>query len=398
MANTLQQDRTNVPGFTTSDDGATRSLMLTDTAARRGADEVSIGPADLSIDGAAGWRVTRTTLRGGKQEGVGLITIDNGRLQIEVIETRGLSLLSAVDGDYRIGWQSPVTEVIHPVWIDLAARDGKGWLEGFNELLVRCGLEYAGAPGRDDEARAGRQADLTLHGRIGNIPASRVEIVAEIEPPYRVSVRGLVQEHSFAGPVLDLVAEVSTLPGEASFRIVDEVTNLSDSLQEFMLIYHTNFGPPLLGNGSQLILPARSVASINSSEPSRLDSYAVCGEPKQGYEEEVYVIEPLPDPYGYVTALLHDATESIGVSLRWRLEELPYFTFWKNLASSSEGYVVGLEPGVCYPNNRRVERQAGRLPVLGAKQSRCFGLEIGILNDAERIGELRRNAHELQSH
>lgn len=397
MGNTSRQDRAGKPEATFADDNGTRSFLLTAAARKRRSEDVTITPADLGVDAAAGWRVTRTTLRGGKQEGVGLITIDNGRLRIEVIETRGLSLLSVIDGDCRIGWQSPVTDVVHPMWIDLASRDGKGWLEGFNELLVRCGLEYAGAPGRDDEARAGRQAELTLHGRIGNTPASHVEVIAEANPPFRVGVRGLVQERSFSGPMLDLVAEVSTLPGEASFRIVDEVTNQSDSPQEFMLIYHTNFGPPLLGDRSELVLPVRSVAPINQADPCCRDTYAVCGPPRQGYEEEVYVVEPLPDAHGSVTALLHNAAKSRGVSLRWRLEELPCFTFWKNLAASSEGYVVGLEPGVCYPNNRGVERLAGRLPVLGAKQSRRFALEMGILHGAEKIGELRRDAHDLQS-
>ena len=44
---------------------------------------------------------------------------------------------------------SPVEEIVHPKYIDLESRGGLGWLEGFNEWMVRCGLEFAGHPGED---------------------------------------------------------------------------------------------------------------------------------------------------------------------------------------------------------------------------------------------------------
>jgi hypothetical protein len=47
----------------------------------------------------------------------------------------------------RLGWDSPVKEVVHPQFINLQSRGGLGWLEGFNEWMVRCGLEWAGHPG-----------------------------------------------------------------------------------------------------------------------------------------------------------------------------------------------------------------------------------------------------------
>ena len=45
--------------------------------------------------------------------------------------------------------ESPVEEIVHPKYIDLESRGGLGWLEGFNEWMVRCGLEFAGHPGED---------------------------------------------------------------------------------------------------------------------------------------------------------------------------------------------------------------------------------------------------------
>ena len=122
--------------------------------------------------------VVKSTLEGGKQEGVDIITVNNGAMKFVVIPTRGMSILQVELGDVRLGWESPVKDVVHPKFINLSSRGGLGWLEGFNEWMVRCGLEWAGHPGKDKFVNnVGEEAemDLTLHGKIGNIPASEVE-------------------------------------------------------------------------------------------------------------------------------------------------------------------------------------------------------------------------------
>ena len=104
---------------------------------------------DTGIAADVPWSVRRQRLHGGKQEGVDLVVIDNGRMTITIVPTRGMGILRATMGDLRLGWDSPVREVVHPKHVDLEARGGLGWLEGFNEWLARCGLEWAGHPGQD---------------------------------------------------------------------------------------------------------------------------------------------------------------------------------------------------------------------------------------------------------
>ncbi len=64
-------------------------------------------------------------------------------------------------------WRSPVEGPIHPQFVPLAEPNGLGWLDGFDELLVRCGLQSFGAPDFNDKG----QLKYPLHGRIGNQPA-----------------------------------------------------------------------------------------------------------------------------------------------------------------------------------------------------------------------------------
>ena len=87
------------------------------------------------------WSVNKYTLHGGRQEGVDVIVVNNGKLTFTVIPTRGMSVLKVALGDVTLGWNSPVKEVVHPQFINLQNRGGLGWLEGFNEWIVRCGLE-----------------------------------------------------------------------------------------------------------------------------------------------------------------------------------------------------------------------------------------------------------------
>ena len=90
---------------------------------------------------ASEWSVTKTVLKGGKQEGVELLTLDNGKLEITVIPTRGMGILDIRMGDVRLGWDSPVKEVVHPSHIGLESRGGLGWLEGFNEWIEPLEIE-----------------------------------------------------------------------------------------------------------------------------------------------------------------------------------------------------------------------------------------------------------------
>ena len=346
----------------------------------------------------APWTIGKTTLHGGLQEGVDLISIHNGRMEIVIVPTRGMSILEVKHGDLRLGWNSPVKEVVHPQHIRLGSRGGLGWLEGFNEWMVRCGLEFAGHPGRDrfiTNTGDPSEMDLTLHGRIGNLPASEVEILIDQDPPL-IRLRAVIHERLFFGPKLSLATELQIVPGADSFRIVDTVTNHGATPQEFELIYHVNFGRPLLGKGSQVVVPAGRVQPMNAHAATGLDQWNRYAGPVPGFIEQVYLIEPLADKDGRTAALLKSASGTQGASIHWPTSELPYFTVWKNTTAEADGYVTGLEPGTCYPFNRRVERKAGRLPVLKPGASSMFHVEYRIHPDAAAVRQAEQQIEAIR--
>ena len=353
----------------------------------------------VATTSGAKWFVRKSTLHGGKQEGVDIIEVDNGRLQFTVVPTRGMSILSLAAGDLRIGWQSPVKEVVHPQHINLQSRGGLGWLEGFNEWLVRCGLESNGLPGTDtfvnnvgDEATM----ELTLHGKIGNLPASEVEVTVDPEPPHRIRIRGRVDERMFYGPKLELWTEISTEPGSDSVRVTDVVTNRGAETQEFQLLYHTNYGTPLLGEGSIFLAPVSRVIPFNHNAARSVANYQHYSGPTPGFVEQVYCLHPLSNDKDRTVVALANKAGDRAVSLRFSVKELPYVTLWKNTNSEIDGYVTGLEPGTNFPNNRRIERKRGRVPKLAPGASHQATIDFGVHLGTDAVQDVAKEIAAIQ--
>jgi hypothetical protein len=344
--------------------------------------------------------VRKDVLRGGKQEGVEGIIVNNGNLRFTVIPTRGMSIAEVRLDDIRLGWHSPVKEIVHPKFVNLQERGGLGWLEGFNEWMVRCGLEFAGHPGKDEFINnVGDKAemDLTLHGKIGNIPASEVEVIVEREPPHRIRVRGRVDERMFYGPKLELWTEISTEPGSSSFRIADTIKSHSAFDQEFQIIYHANYGPPLLEEGAKFVGAVKSVTPFNAHAAKGVGTFAAYVGPTKGFIEQVYCIEPYTDGSGKTTLMLHNASATKAVTMSYAVEQLPFLTLWKNTNAEEEGYVTGLEPGTGYPYNRRIERKFGRVPKLAPGATRTFAIDFQILRDVGAIGKAKAQIEKIQA-
>jgi hypothetical protein len=345
------------------------------------------------------WSVHMSTLHGGKQEGVNLVVIDNGKVRITVVPTRGMGVLSVTMGEVRLGWDSPVQEVVHPRFINLQARGGLGWLEGFNEWLCRCGMESAGGPGPDkfinnigDEATM----ELTLHGKVANLPAQEVELLVEREPPYRLRLRGRVDERMLFGPKLELHTELVVEPGASSFRLGDVVTNRGAQKQEFEMIYHTNFGAPLLEEGAAFVAPLARVTPFNERAAKAIGNYTTYTGPTPGFIEQVYLLQPLADREDRTVIMLQNKSKDRAASLAYSIKELPYLTLWKNTAARADGYVTGLEPGTNYPYHRSIERKMGRLAQLPPGGSQRMDITFAIHVGKDEVDKTAKQIQTIQ--
>ncbi len=335
-------------------------------------DALALTPAELGAADRANWLVRKRTLRGGPSDGVDLIDVDNGALRFSVLPTRGMGLWR---GEYRgipLGWQAPVVGPVHPKFVEQAGRNGLGWLTGFDEWLCRCGLAWMGPPGDDNGF------PLTLHGRIANTPAHRVEVAVEHDPPHTIAVFGQVEEGGLFYPRLRLTTTYSTVPGSNRLTVHDVVENRSGRPAEMQMLYHCNNGPPLLAAGSRVRVPVREVTPLTDWAAEGIDAWDTYAGPVAGFAEQVYACVPAADAQGRTLALLHDPAGERGLVLRWPVAALPCFTVWKNTAAVEDGYVTGLEPATGFPNFKAKERAAGRVVTLppGGRWEATWSIDV----------------------
>jgi galactose mutarotase-like enzyme len=368
-----------------------KTWTLTDVGARTAIEQISLGPADVGGT-AVGYSITKQTLRGGLSDGVDLIHVDNGRFAFEALPTRGMGLWKAWLGDLEIGWKSPVRGPVHPKFVPLAEPSGIGWLDGFDELLVRCGLTSNGAPEFDDQGTL----QYPLHGRIANRPAHKVEVSVDGDSG-EIELTGIVEETRFLYQRLRLTSTIKSQLGEPGLRIHDEVENLAARPAEIQLLYHINFGEPLLAAGSQFVAPVKTLVPRNLHAASGIGSWDRYIAPQAGFEEQVYLMELLAGDGGLTQTLLKNAQNTHGVSLHFNIEQFPCFTLWKNPAASADGYVTGLEPGTNFPNPRSFEQQHGRVVKLAPEQKVCFDLRLEIHTQADEIQRAGESIATLQS-
>jgi len=375
-------------------DNTARSWVLTDVARDIYVErwEITGGSADLP---PGTWKISKRRLLGGRRDGVDIVEVDNGSMAFSVLATRGMGLWRGRYRDWPLGWQAPVAGPVHPAYVSLTDRHGLGWLDGFDEWICRCGLHSHGPPGTDPQTGE----FLTLHGRIANLPAHylEVQVVGGAAPELRVI--GHVDEVTLFFDHLRLISEIVTQPGSPRVLLRDRVQNLRSAPADLEMLYHCQFGPPLLEEGSRFVAPVALIAARDRQALPGIHRYDRYQGPTPGFAEEVYFFDLLCRPSGDTLVLLHNAAADRGVSLRFNKRELPYFVLWKNTGALRDGYVTGLEPALNLPNFKAVEREKGRLVTLqpGGQWSATIVVEIHEGLEAVRrvladIAELQRLA------
>ena len=279
---------------------------------------------------------------------------------------------------------------VNPSYVDQNAWGGLGWLDGFDEWLARCGLDSFGPPYADGERR------YTLHGRISNIPAHRVSVWVDEEPPHAITIEGRVIESRMFQTQIEMVTTITTVPGSRKLTVRDEFTNLSDSPGELQLLYHWNFGAPLIEEGARFAAPLKTIVPRDKAATEGLARFGTYGPPMPGSSEMVYLCELLADPNGETLAVVRDRAGTTGVALRFNVRQLPAFTLWKNERGLREGYVTGLEPGTNYPNPKPFEKARHRVRTLAPGETMMSEIVVEVAETADAVAALEEEVRMIQ--
>lgn len=374
--------------------------ILTDVAEGIWLESLSITSDNTGIQGAGNWSIVKRTLHGGFTEGVDVVEVNNGALSYTIVPTRGMGIWKGRYEGCELGWRSPVAGPVNPMFVNPVECGGLGWVQGFDECIVRCGLSSNGAPGEDivpDNNGNPSEIMLPLHGRIANTPANRVEIeVIESRGVTELVVSGIVDEGMLFFPSLRLETRISTVVGSNAVTLHDEVVNMNTVSRELELLYHCNYGEPFLEKGSKLVAPSRIVAPRDAQAAKGIKDFATYLAPTPGYVEQVYWHQLSGDRKGNTVAMLCNKKGDKGVALRFNLKQLPCFIQWKNTAGAGDGYVTGLEPSTNLPNPKVFERKMGRVIQLAPGKRHSVDLTMEVHTTKQAVARVKNEITTLQ--
>lgn len=366
-------------------------MVLIDTGQNIYKETIQLDSNEVAPNSPVSWSLRKYVLQGGKQEGIDVVDINNGKLSFTVVPTRGMSILKAQIGDLRLGPDSPDELLVNPKHIDLKAPGGLDGLKHFNEWIHRSGLKFFRVKEtvESDGSIGDNEKMKTLFDEIGLMYASQVEVVAEREAPYRITIRGKIDQDIAGGGKFELWTEVSTEPDSDTFQISDKLTNLSEAEQEFEILYHVNFGRSLIGKGAKFFGPMRRVTPMDKHSASDVSNFYKYHGPTTDFDEQAYHLQFWTDDNNQSKVMFHNASRDRAVSMAFSVVQFPFAALWKNPAANEDDYVTTFEPGTSFPRNKAIEREFGQVPKLAPNQSRSFQIDFALHVDKKQVGDMQ---------
>jgi hypothetical protein len=309
-------------------------------------------------------------------------------LRYKVVIDRAMDIADAFFNQHSLAWLSHVGVTSPQPFSDR----GIDWLRTFTGgLLTTCGLTHVGGPEQDQYGQRG------LHGHISNSPAE-IESIIQPDPAagrLDMSITGRIKETRVFGPSLELRRTISATLGQPTIRIHDEVINRANTPAPHMLLYHFNFGWPLVDEGTDIIW--RGSWTTGDSERNQEifregNNFRQCPAPMESHSgtgEAVAIIDIEADSSGQCVAGLHNSRLGIALALRFQKSQLPWLSNWQHWGKGE--YVTGIEPGTHPPIGQAKAREQGNLLFIEPGESRQYDLELELLTDATSINEFVSN-------
>ncbi|MFC4874134.1 aldose 1-epimerase family protein [Negadavirga shengliensis] len=321
--------------------------------------------------------IETSVLDNGPGRGVRIAWVDTGAgLRYKVVLDRAMDIAEAFYLQHGLSWISQVGITPPSRFSD----KGVDWLRTFTGgFLTTCGLSHVGGPEEDDFGQRG------LHGHISNLPA---EVVSIKQPdPFSgdldMHISGVIRETKVFGPHLMLKRTISGKLGQPFLEIKDEVVNQSNITVPHMLLYHFNFGWPLVDEGTEIIWKGDWSArdgSKNNRIFNRNNNFKKCPAPLQahaGTGEDVAFIKPEADHSGSCKAGFYNPKLDLATVLIFKKEQLPWLVNWQHWGENE--YVTALEPATHPPIGQSQAREERTLIELGPGEKREYELRFEIL-------------------
>jgi galactose mutarotase-like enzyme len=329
--------------------------------------------------------VETSILDNGAGKGTRIAWINTGSgLRYKVVIDRAMDIAEAFYNQHSLAWINHAG-VTPPEPISLKGTD---WLRTFGGgLVTTCGLYHFGPPENDEHG------ERALHGLISNQPAE-IESIVQPDPVngrMEMSITGRIKETKLFGPRFEMRRTLSCTLGEPAIRIHDEVVNTGNAPTPHMILYHCNFGWPIVDEGTEILWRGDWKSGGREGDDHIFrdgNDFRVCPAPMRehaGTGEAVAFIDPETDSSGRCECGFHNARLGIGLALRFNKTQLPCLTNWQHWGKGE--YVTGLEPGTNPPSGQAKAREEKNLIILQPGEKKTYDVELEVLDTKDRIRE-----------
>jgi len=327
--------------------------------------------------------IETSVLDNGLGRGTRIAWINTGTgLRYKVVIDRGMDIADAFFNQYSLVWLSHSGVTSAQPFSD----KGIDWLRTFGGgLLTTCGLSHVGGPEKDEYGERG------LHGEISNTPAE-IESIIQPDPAngkLEMSITGIIKSTTIFGPSFELRRTISGKIGSASISIHDEVLNRGNTLVPHMLLYHCNFGWPLVDEGTDLLWNGKCRPRFENADNkifNEKNNYRKCPAPMKehsGNGEEVGIIDIDADDEGKSVCGLYNSKIELALSIQFNKKQLPWLINWQHWGRGE--YVTGIEPSTHPLIGQAKAREDKTLIFLELNEKRNYDLEIEILFEEKKI-------------
>lgn len=320
--------------------------------------------------------IETSILDNGLGRGTRIAWINTGTgLRYKVVIDRAMDIADAFYNQHSLAWLSHLGVTPPQALSD----KGIDWLKTFGGgLVTTCGLSHIGGPETDNFGTRG------LHGSISNVPAE-IESIIQPDPlagKLEMSITGVIRETRIFGPNLELRRTISGKLGEPTLKIHDEVINRGNTTVPHMLLYHFNFGWPLVDEGTEIIWEGgwqSRDGDPNNPIFREGNDFRRCPAPLEAHSgsgEEAAFIDIAADSNGLCHCGLRNEKLGLEVSLRFPKSQLPWLTNWQHWGKGE--YVTGIEPGTNPPIGQAKAREQNTLLFLAPNECRSYDLELSV--------------------
>ena len=304
-------------------------------------------------------------LTNGGGGGVRAIDVNTGGgLQYTILPDRGLDISLASFKGVNFSYLSPQEE-LSAAYYDCKA---DGWLRTFFAgLLTTCGPVNYGPASEHEGMTYG------LHGRFNVTPA--VDVCDETDVAEGlIKIKGRIANFVLFGEKIEIRRTISSVVGQNTISINDVVTNHSDESTPNMMMYHINFGYPLLDDNADVYVNSESFAGFDEYSRKHIDDIWSFGPPCVDNREKNYLHTMDREVPGI--AGIRNEKLGFGVQISFNTGTLPFLNQWKY--ERARDYVLSLEPANAPCDSISAVSGEGKLPILGPGCSVAYGVEIAV--------------------